>query len=748
MTPHELLEELGRVLEYVRASGECQPDVKSLSSKLLLSQIAGGQSPSKALFMTCHGNDSDVGRMIFGSQMPLYDEDTQILCASDDGRVLQVTLLQQDELSSASCASQPYAVILCTDFRTFRFYRRDCKGNFARPFVVLDRTQISEELAFTGTIWNTIYPTHHAIVSRTVAYSFPKATEGALFPRTFAGVDALNEERTAYDQLGCLADHFSQLLSLDALCADLQSTVKPPKVLSTHKDGSYTMRRYAPQRSALFDYGHGHVEHSRGDIVTTYNVGEEEFHREFFVSPSKHYKHDAELRVAVFDILHMLAIRRAKLFRSGFASRVYNVLLPPVLLTDDCGPAFGYAVFPCLTLYRAPLKGFRRTVSLTLLVCPLEIKQTNDGTAHQIVSRIAYLDELYGIKSDLLLTVVDPAAAAQRKQYRITSPADAYIALPNECTLPELLRHVSKVVLHRMLLNKEVPANTTDTLVNSTLFLANQESRIATMSLIVDWKSPEGYTQPWERWVTAGQDSGFRNCLFRTLFYRDYLNPEWSEASQHAVQLAKFNIGNTLGADMGGMTLYKPQEALKLVLYPDTREQYPDYSVIRWMTWQIYIDSAIASLRALLNRFNPILEERGDLRSIIAALDEMMDEFVDLYDLDIRDYFYRKEYEKLRELVQIDSDYAQLLARFSASKEDESLREQRLINKLVVSLTISTVTLTVVSTIAQVGKLSIQHYLIIAGAASTLLVWVGYRLFDPINLRLTRFYRRIARIFK
>jgi hypothetical protein len=88
------------------------------------------------------------------------------------------------------------------------------------------------------------------------------------------------------------------------------------------------------------------------------------------------------------------------------------------------------------------------------------------------------------------------------------------------------------------------------------------------------------------------------------------------------------------------------------------------------------------------------------------------------------------------------------MSKFSSSKDDESLREQRLINKLVLSLMITTVTVTVVSTIAQAGKMSMFTYITVSIAASTLLVWVGYVLFDPLRAGFRFLSEKINRLWR
>jgi hypothetical protein len=372
----------------------------------------------------------------------------------------------------------------------------------------------------------------------------------------------------------------------------------------------------------------------------------------------------------------------------------------------------------------------------------------NKDNRSTIVARPAPLEEIYRIKNDLLSPIVYPAALESTRRYTTSGPLTFYIKLPNQCTIPGLLRRLSKGVLQRILARWYGNDPTIERLVSNALFPSNMESRIATISLQVEWAPPDGFKHPWERWLATGDDKVFSNNLFRTLFYFDYVDPYSADASSYALQFKQFNVGDTSGADMGGMTFFNPQESLKFVLYPRARERYPDFSIVRWMVWQVYIDSALASLRALIYKFHPIFESRGDMHSIIDTLDEMIQEFVDFYDLDIRDYFYRKEYEKIRTLMQVDTDYAQLLAKFASYKEEESLREQRLINKLILSLTIATVTISVVSTIAQMGGLSKLNYLLVSITLSTLFVWLGYKFFDPFRRVYKRLLHLVGRLFE
>jgi hypothetical protein len=118
----------------------------------------------------------------------------------------------------------------------------------------------------------------------------------------------------------------------------------------------------------------------------------------------------------------------------------------------------------------------------------------------------------------------------------------------------------------------------------------------------------------------------------------------------------------------------------------------------------------------------------------------MIESFAELYDLDIRLYFYRAEYEKLRHLLRLDHDYELLLAKFDSVKDSASLNEQRLINKLVVGFTVATVTIGVVAALASADAWSGVRLIVVSAILSFGLTTLAYLLFDP--LRETFSFRR------
>jgi hypothetical protein len=697
---------------------------------------ASGLSLTEALSVICGTTEFAFGRMVFGQQVPEYDARAETINATGSAGILRLSVTPPLTAARRPVASRDTTVTLATDFRTF-VIEREGAGQQQVPIGVFTPQELCQQIDLSGSVWDFIYPEHFAIVSRTVSYTIPHDTAGALFGGARKpGEPRLQVEQKARDRLACFEGPGMRLVSLEGLCVNEGPGSTHPKLTETYHEGHYTLRRYHPGRSAIFDYGEPAGDLTRPDFVTTYNAGGKEFHRDFVIMSDQGSKRDEELQQPTFDILHMLAIRRAKLFRTGLAERVYNILLPPIVLSDQTIRSDGYVLFACLNLYRTEGGAFRRTVSLTFLVCPV----ARSGEEGYWGARRAPLKELYELRDDLFTYHFRNDG---RRRYATGGPLLPYIGLDDSATIPELIYAVGGTIVDRVVAGGDISGSAQQNEVADALFTANQESRIATLAIQVEWSSPQGFAQPWEAWLAGREDATFCTALYRTLFYADFLDPASGDASRHAVDLRQFNVGNTLGADMAGMSLYNPQTATKLVLYPRSSERYPNHSIVRWVAWHVYIDSALTALRALLYKFYPIVEARGDLHSIIGALDEMVQEFIDFYDLDIRDFFYRCEYEKLRGLMRLDVDYAQLLGKFSSSKEDESLREQRLVNKLLISLTLATVTATIVSTVSASDRWTTVSYVAAAVASSAIVVLLGYALFDPVRLAVDTLYARL-----
>lgn len=674
------------------------------------------------------------------------------------------------------------SVLVDTDLKEFNFHRKFPDRFIEEPFLRLAQEEVANEIAFVGSLWDSIFPSHRAILTRTISVTAPRSEQGALFGLHHRSVGAwklafasaptraLREEEVVLQRLRTLlieprlmSDSVRplRLVAIDDLRQELSAIEeRPPSVVSENFEGAYVVRRYSPVRSPLLDFGESESPHppSRRDYVTTYRPGpgHTEFHRDFFVSPARWASEDLELYRAAFGLLHTLAIRRSGLFKVGFAQRVYSLLLPPAVAQDPSIPEKGYVFFPCLILYRVPKQAtFRRTFTLTFIAVPIHITGPTQnaprprgpwaGTARQ-----ASIDEIRALMTDLRVPLANDGIPSKSPHFNLWGPLVDLLRISDRpVSIPELIHRTSTYVVGRVLnagTRASPPAiqvigdgRTPLGSAPALTFASSLESRVASMLLLVGWRPSSGEDHAWEKWIRTGVDNTLRDNVFKLLFYEDFLNPKTAYTSRTALDLKGLHVGNTLGGDMSGMTFYEPYDDTKLIVYPRQHERYPDYSIVRWMAFSIYTDSALASLQGMIHRFHGDIDEKGDLREVIAQLDDMIQSFVELYDLDIRAYFYRREYEKLRELLRIDRDYDSLLKKFDSVKDDATLREQRLINKLLVALAVSTVTAGILGTLAQNEKWSPSLFLGTVIPVSFVLTLAAYGAFDLMRRFFTRF---------
>lgn len=797
MNFHDLLKDLELLLSY---QGNAPSQLDDFNSKLhssetrkILSEVSEGKAFVDAFRTVCNEPDSYIGRFFFGPANPIAStkSDSSIIAATAGSHLLVVAFNTADldhtsTLEAEISALPQLALVVVVETNFDRFVFRSVKSGSVveRPFLELDHEEMATEVAFLGSMWATVFPEHRAILTRTTSFAVPKGRKSALFDAhqlrdrewkvnlARKHTRSLQEEQATLDRLtrvftGPPPDEFwvrplLKLMTIEDLRERLVETkLDAPTILSETVEGEYILRRYSPTCSEIIDFGEASSRQgpSRRDYVITYPHGpnQTEFHRDFFLSPNDWKSDESELYRAVFDLQHVLAIRRSGLFKLGFAQRVYTVLLPPAVVQNTTSPTEGYLFAPCVILYRVPRHGtFRRTFTLTFIAIPVNLVSAkaagNDSSSPHIEkARLAGIDEIRALKSDLKAPLANDGLPPSGPSVHVCGPLARAIGVPPSCSsIPELVHRVSTYVASRVLEGGDLEPNTASLSTTQTrdvasrsagaiTFASSLESRVASMLLQVEWNSPPGETHPWEKWLRTGQDNSLRDNIYKLLFYEDFLAPERGYSSRRSVDLEAMRVGNTLGADMSGMTFFDPTDDLKLIVYPRQRERYPDYSIVRWMAFSIYADSALSSLQGMIQRFYDDLDQQGDLGAIVETLDDMIQSFVELYDLDIRLYFYRREYEKLRELLRVDRNYELLLSKFSSVKDDASLKEQRLFNKLLLAFTVSTVTVGILTTVATIKQWHAGRYLAWTLPAAIVLTLGAYLSFDPVRRFLARF---------
>jgi hypothetical protein len=118
---------------------------------------------------------------------------------------------------------------------------------------------------------------------------------------------------------------------------------------------------------------------------------------------------------------------------------------------------------------------------------------------------------------------------------------------------------------------------------------------------------------------------------------------------------------------------------------------------------------------------------------MVVSLQELIESFAELYNLDIRRHLYRQEYERLKSILRIDDDYAQLNSKVDTLTQAASLREQRLVNRVILAVATATLAATAIAVLATVGQWSLRSVLIIGGSAIAATVIGSVFLLEPIR---------------
>lgn len=736
----EFIQFLSRTRDPTLAPGE-DGDVdsnKPLKNDLMWMDSAtssNGNSRTAALWNALADNNGLAAHSVMGRGSSWHDASLDIIVNDFETPRFGLAINGENRFNLQSLDSVDYLFLIHVDrLELLRIYG---KGRSSRIWIGTFE-EAERVLAQERNLVSIIDPAGFSLLSHAISIALPDDTKSELFgPIHSDGQPSARVEGEVDRRLRGLTAGAGDLCTITEYCNLLSNFDHPPTQSGRYADGDVVQRRFNPGCSAILAFNGIAAGTSRDDFVSSYTIDNVETSRDFSVVPKDLLQKWPHVARAQFDLAYMLAIRRVKLFRSAFGRRVYNIVLPPIGL-DLVGVKFGgLVVFPCLNLYKSPQGGFRRTVSITLFVCPItSLEPSAIGVGPRRVSHA----ELHFLRKQLIKSPVSRAMSDVADAVVVPICAGTYPWVERCSTAADALAALIREVSEWIYTGKctSTSKGSRNTSLDASITIASAECRLTTVLMLVDWQCPNSSVQPWEDWVAGGSDAAVELAAYRALFFDDFIDPASAYASAKTIRARTFSIGNTAGADLTGVTLFNPNDMFKVCLYSMHNECYPNFSIVRWAAWQIYIDSALTSLRALIQRHSLIMQKTADLRDVIDALGTMIHEFAEFYDLDIREYFYRKEYEKLRAQMQVDDDYVELTKRLSSSKEDELLREQRLINKLILALTIATVSVSVLSTMAQMGAFGVKGYVYWTLSSAALLVWLGYVAFDPIKRALSR----------
>lgn len=520
-------------------------------------------------------------------------------------------------------------------------------------------------LQLRGGIWKMMDTDEWAIMSHTVAIDLPKA--GGLGRRTRA--TSRNELVRKFRPLTRSGYQLQSLMDLhNELFADSPVQIPTEKL----RDGSLRM---SPDLSSILDRGARAIPPGRGDYIRIERLGRAstaKFHEFRIQRLATDDRLLQELDRLTYNVLYLMGIRRSKLFRLAYGERLFTIALPPALLKSEQGEHL--AIVPILMLTRLPrMTSFRRTVTVTFVTVPLKI----DAAGVRPTRRVPTGAEVAAV-ADEFAKATEYFSTDRGRKFAVSGALADYAHLPETLSIPELMVRTLETVVQAFTRSK-----------NATLSALRglRESSISSVCYLVPWVDREDL--PWVRWCGGETDELLESEFHRLVFWDDYGERTHAFSTSETVDFPSLSIGNAHGADMSGLTLYNPQLNAKFVLYPARAEAYPNHSVLRWFAWQVYLDAAISSVRSLLGRFHDTIDNAVDLRTVLSSAQDLGTELSEVYDLDLADFFYRREYETLRGVLRLNDDYEYMRGRLAEAQGQSSLREQIMMNNLVLALTLS-----------------------------------------------------------
>jgi len=485
------------------------------------------------------------------------------------------------------------------------------------------------------------------------------------------------------------------------------------------EQGNLRMELFNPVLSSLLDLTGKGAEKTptRYDYTVEYRdkILNRYYSHDLVVMPEKNDDSWSEIFQAMANIANLLAIRRIGLFRSSFSKRIYTLSLPGAIVTlsgFDCD----FFMMPCLILYKKTSQiSFRSTMTLSWFVVPIDKSNVDKQRPKLLPLRdITKLNEAFSSRSLLSnISIEIESMFGPLNTFFSNTPSSLY----------DLVEATFDLFMRKRLIER--PQGIKNRRFKTELTEMIEQNNMSSVLVQVSWQQPQNERMPWERFVRTGQDSAFQRALHRLMFFKDSIDDSDAHTTAKTTKFEKFQISNSFGDDLGGMTFFEPESETKFLIYPENREKYPNYSMIRWLGFAVYSDSALSALRRLLSRLDAQIGGNLGLPRMLKTTEELVDDFAELYDFDIRRSLYRNEYMRLKQLSGIDADYQQLSIKVTNLTQAASLRKQQSVNNLILCLTVSALAASVVAMVASANNWLLRQTLFTLIISVTLAVVLG-----------------------
>lgn len=703
-----------------------------------------GNSIHECIFGTCVFN---FERKVRKKKLLLWNEHLNV-CFDISGSKLKVNALE--DMLFASKNKNP-TFYVSTDFCEFTISVFAPNSNSVERLASFSIEEFHCQLLQSGNIFELCLPSSWSITTRTIPFTLPTHDRSVLFsdsgqkPFSFRylwnRIRGLGDtlEEAALSKLTSVFDE-SRLFGIFGAAKSLNSLSNICEHYEIHGSnensekrilGRNTIRLISARVPKPINFGgtEHQSEYNQDDIIINYNENTLEYEREFIIADKNAAEVEPDFYDLQFDLIRLMGVRRSGLFRHSFGKRVYSIAGVPTFLRNASVEDSNLVIVPILNLYRVPDRDyFRNTFTLTACIFPIgailddkrmssqprRISALESAKIRKAAANPIGIDDNYELGTFTISGVSSARRDIDDKAFNISNAIGF--------TFGQFLKACRK--------SNSFGTNHDTHEIDRLLFEASLETNLTAQMHLVDWKGNPTSSDSWANWL-AGKTKNFLNLpIYQFMYCKDYLSPSTSYTSTHLTKLKKMVLGNHYNTDLGGLTLFDETTEQKCIFFPSSSEAYPKRSIMRWMSFSIFQDSAVSSMKAMVYEMHSQFAEKLPLGQIVSRLSGAIESFGELFDLEIRRQSYKEEYIEMRDRLKINLEYEFILNNYRSLKDSAMLKEQKLFNVLLTSLTIVTLTLGIFSFVGQNEKLTSINFVALSVPILCFVGFVSFRYFD------------------
>lgn len=454
---------------------------------------------------------------------------------------------------------------------------------------------------------------------------------------------------------------------------------------------------------------------SRNPALTSIIEGERTAHNEFIISHKERVSKYLDYYKVSYNLLLLMGMRRSDIFTRSLGLRLFNLSLPPGLLTPmppsksseyyervqkETG---AYVVVPMLTFIRMPRETrFRRLVSLTLnfIPCDSEFSASRMVSAHEI-SHLFYKGKFFLESGASKFTLSGPLL-----DYMKSLKEGAAVA--EEVDSEILTNEVLKIVAVQISSGK-MGGDEWDKLLEDA-DISRENTEIVLTDKIDDTSIESFYGATDD----TSHSKKMRDELRKIVTPLDYLVDIDYDRSHVTPDIADFMGMNTANKNRTSVTImsfYNPYSETRIMVSERRREQFPMHSIKRAYFWHLYITIAISSLKTMIHSFYREIRRDVGLSALLDIENSLLSDAEEYYDLDIKAQYYKEQYEMAKVVAGLDSDYAKLEDKMEVLKNNITIKDSKNLTYVLIYFAATSIIGTIYFTSHSVWVLSVPAIL-------------------------------------